>query len=223
VIIAINVAVFFWVAAGDSSTILSAFGGSQPSTRQIELGLNRGVMVVTPDHDWYRLVTSGFLHFGLIHIAFNMYLLYLLGNLLEPALGRVRFALLYFAALLGGSAGVLLLSSPRDFGISGGASGAVFGLMGAATIALYRQGVNILQTPIGRLLVINLVFTFLVPNIAIGGHLGGLVAGTICGAVMLAPKWKPVPNWVTYAAPVIVIVVALAISYWSVTSPTITR
>jgi membrane associated rhomboid family serine protease len=217
VIIAINIAVFVWVAAGDTSTIFAGFGGSEVSSREGELGLSRGVMVVTPDHDWYRLVTSGFLHFGIIHIAFNMYLLYLLGNLLEPVLGRVKFALLYFASLLGGSAGVLLLSHKLEFSISGGASGAVFGLMGAATIAMHRQGVNILQTGLGRLLVFNLVLTFLVPNISIGGHLGGLAAGTVCGAIMLSPKWKPVPDWLKYATPVVVMVVAVAISMWRVT------
>src|SRR5262245_61704208 len=208
IIIAINVAVFAWVAVGDASTIFSGFGGGHPSERQVQLGLSRGIMVLTPDHDWYRLITNGFLHFGVIHIAFNMYLLWLLGNLLEPALGRVKFALLYFASLLGGSAGVLILSGVFDPSISGGASGAVFGLMGAAAIAMHQRGANIFQTPIGRLLILNLVLTFLIPNISKGGHVGGLIAGTICGAIMLAPNWKRVSNWARYATPIIVMLVS---------------
>ena len=215
VLIAINVSIFLWVAAEDASTVLGGFGGGgQISKRQFDLGLNRTVLHTY--HDWYQLVSSGFLHFGVIHLAFNMYLLYALGNMLEPVLGRVKFALLYFAALLGGSAGVLLLTPMNDFAITGGASGAVFGLMGAAAIAMHRQGVNILQTPIGRLLLLNLVFTFVISGVSIGGHLGGLVAGTACGAVMLAPKWKPIPEWVKYAMPTAVIVFSIATSVWRV-------
>ena len=99
-------------------------------------------------------MTSGFLHFGIIHLAFNMLLLFQLGNLLEPAIGRVRFALLYFAALLAGSAGALILSPNA---LSGGASGAVFGLMAAAFVGLRNRGVNPFSTGIGSVLVINLV------------------------------------------------------------------
>ena len=168
------------------------------------------VTVFAEPHEWYRLVSSGFLHFGILHLALNMYLLYLLGQMLEPELGRTRFALLYFAALLGGSLGVVLLGGGS---ISGGASGAVFGLMGAATLSMYRRGINIMQTGIGRTLAINLVLTLLLNKyISVGGHLGGVVAGGICGAVMMAPKWKPVPVWATYAAPLAVGVLSVVAS-----------
>ena len=112
----------------------------------------------------------------------------------------------------GGSAGVLLLAGSNDRAITGGASGAVFGLLAAAAIAMHREGINIMQTGIGRALVINLVFTFVIPGISIGGHLGGIVAGAACGAVMLAPKWKPVPNWAKFATPVAVGILAVVIS-----------
>lgn len=217
-IIAINVAVFIWVAAGDSASL----SGSGPTERQFEIGLNRiqlreGLRYARDSdaaspHEWYRLLTSGFLHFGIIHILLNMYLLYLLGQLLERSLGRLRFSMLYAASLLGGSAGVLLLT---DSGITGGASGAVFGLMGAAAISMHREGINIMNTGIGRTLAINLVITFVLGSslgISIGGHIGGLVAGTICGVVMLAPKWKPFPKWATYATPVAVSFAAVVIS-----------
>src|SRR3954452_19279605 len=89
------------------------------------------------DGEIWRLVTSGFLHAGLLHLLFNMYALYILGNLLEPALGKLRFGIVYFVSLLSGSFAVLLLS-PNEFTL--GASGAVFGLMGAAVVALRHHG-----------------------------------------------------------------------------------
>ncbi len=206
VIIGINLAVFIWIAINDASSL----GNGGVTQQQADLALNRGYMNLYGEY--YRLVTSGFLHFGVLHLGLNMWLLYLLGQMLEPALGRVKFSLLYTAGLLGGSAGALLLMSLTNNSATGGASGAVFGLMAAATISLHRQGINILQTGIGRTLLINLAFTFLVPGISIGGHLGGIVAGTICGAVMLAPKWKPVPKWATYATPIAVSAIALVVS-----------
>jgi len=206
VLIAINIAVFVWVAIDDTAAI----GGGRVTARQGELALNLRVINLTDE--WYRLVTSGFLHFGILHIAINMYLLYQLGQMLERSLGRMKFGLLYTAGLFGGAAGVLLLSSATERSATGGASGAVFGLMAAAAISLHRQGINIFQTGIGMTLLINLGFTFLVPGISIGGHLGGMVAGAVCGAVMLAPKWKPVPKWARYATPVAVSLVAVAIS-----------
>ena len=108
---------------------------------QFDLGLAGPFLPSTGE--WYRLVTAGFLHFGIIHLAFNMLLLFQLGQLLEPAIGRVRFGLLYFAALLGGSAGALLL---QPNALHGGASGAVFGLMGAAFVGMRNRGVNPFST-----------------------------------------------------------------------------
>jgi len=111
-----------------------------------------------------------------------MVLLYQLGAMLEPALGRVRFVALYAAALLSGSFGVLLIS---PLALTAGASGAVFGLFGAAAVGLHQRGRNVLQTSVGLLLVINLVLTFVIPGISIGGHVGGLIGGGLVGAVML--------------------------------------
>ena len=134
------------------------------------------------DGEWYRLVTSGFVHAGLLHLAMNLLLLYRLGETLEPALGRVRFSILYFASLLTGSFGALLLS-PNAFTV--GASGAVYGLLGALAVGLRSRGVSVWQSGIGSLLVVNLLITFLVPGISIGGHLGGLVGGALLGARLL--------------------------------------
>ncbi len=133
--------------------------------------------------EWYRLVTGGFLHASLIHIGFNMLLLYFLGRLLEPALGTPRFLVLYFASLLAGSFGALLLD-PNALTV--GASGAVFGLAGATFVIARGRGMDAIASEIGFLIVINLVFTFTMSNISAGGHLGGLAGGVICALAIVA-------------------------------------
>lgn len=135
--------------------------------------------------EWWRIATSGFLHFGVFHIAMNMYILFQLGRTFEEQIGRPRFAAMYFAAMAGGSAGALLL---EPYGLTGGASGAVFGLAGAAVVALKARGVPFGQTQWGPMLAINLVITFTIPGISKGGHLGGLLFGGIAGYLVLNPK-----------------------------------
>lgn len=173
------------------------------------LGSDGRTYVIAAPGQLYRLVTSGFLHYGGIHLAANMYFLYVLGPMLEPPLGRIRFALLYVASLLGGSLGVILLDSGN---LTAGASGAVFGLLAAASVALWRRGVNPLSTNIGSLLIMNLFLTFYIRGISIGGHIGGAIAGALCATVMLAPGHKPVPKWATYATPVAVGALSVAAS-----------
>jgi membrane associated rhomboid family serine protease len=133
--------------------------------------------------EWYRMLTSGFLHANLIHIGFNMFLLFMLGRLLEPALGTPRFVILYFSSLLAGSFGALLMD-PNALTV--GASGAVFGLFGAGFLIARERGMNSLAGELGFLIVINLVLSFTVRGISAGGHLGGLVGGLICGAAIIA-------------------------------------
>jgi membrane associated rhomboid family serine protease len=133
--------------------------------------------------EWYRLVTAGFLHASVIHIGFNMLLLFFLGRLLEPALGTPRFLSLYFASLLGGALGALLLD-PNALTV--GASGAVFGLFGAGFVIARDRGITDLATQLGFLIVFNLVITFSISNISVGGHLGGLAVGLFCALVIVA-------------------------------------
>ena len=102
-------------------------------------------------------MTSGFLHVSLVHIGFNMLLLYFLGRLLEPALGTPRFLVLYFASLLAGSFGALLLD-PNALTL--GASGAIFGLAGATFVIARGRGMDAIAGQIGFLIVINLIFSF---------------------------------------------------------------
>jgi membrane associated rhomboid family serine protease len=140
--------------------------------------------------DWWRPVTAGFLHVGVLHVGFNMFLLWQLGGLLEPAVKRWSFAALYVMSLLGGSFLTLVLDNDA---VTVGASGAVFGLMAATFVAMRSRGINPFQTGIGPLIVINLVLTFAIPNISVGGHIGGLVAGGVGGWILweLGPRLGP--------------------------------
>jgi membrane associated rhomboid family serine protease len=134
------------------------------------------------EHQYWRLITSGFLHVDLLHIGFNMYLLYLLGLMLEPAIGSLRFAAVYFAALLAGSFGALLATADPTLG----ASGAIFGLMGAMVVELRARRLSVMESGIGGLIVINLILSFTLSGISVGGHIGGLVGGVLAGAALRA-------------------------------------
>jgi membrane associated rhomboid family serine protease len=129
-------------------------------------------------HEYWRLLTAGFLHAGLIHIGFNMYLLWMVGRMLEPAIGSVRFAVLYITSLLSGSFGALLLNAGS---VSVGASGAVFGIMGATVVVMRARGFDPRSSGLVPLIVINLILTFTIPGISAGAHVGGLIGGAIAG------------------------------------------
>ena len=133
---------------------------------------------ISVQHQYWRLVTAGFLHDGILHILFNMVFLYFIGIQLEPAIGRLNFAFIYGAALLGGSFGALLFTpdSPTI-----GASGAIFGLFGAMIVVAHSRGISIWQSGLGIVLLVNLIYSVSVSGISLGGHLGGLVSGLICG------------------------------------------
>jgi membrane associated rhomboid family serine protease len=131
--------------------------------------------------DWWTLLTSAFLHRGPFHLLSNMLALWILGSILEPVLGHWRFGLVYFVALFCGSLGVLIV----DSGASAGASGAVFGLMGAAAVVARSRGLNLMQSGLGLWLGINLLITFTIPNISIGAHIGGLIGGALAGLVLV--------------------------------------
>jgi membrane associated rhomboid family serine protease len=138
--------------------------------------------------EYYRLVTGGFLHANVIHIAFNMLALWQLGLLLEPAFGRLRFALVYAVSLLAGSLGVVLLHPNQP---TVGASGAVFGLMGFAFMAMRSRGIDPFSTGLGGTIIINLIITFTLSSyISVGGHVGGLIGGALCGWILtdIGPK-----------------------------------
>ena len=129
-------------------------------------------------HQYYRLFTSAFLHDGLLHILFNMWFLYVVGPALEGAIGRWNFLAIYVTALFAGAFGALLFE-PQSSTV--GASGAEFGLLGALIVVAHYRGISIWQSGLGATLLINIIFSLSIPEISIGGHLGGVVAGFACG------------------------------------------
>jgi len=176
VLIAINVIVFLVEIAQGAGGLFN----EQNSRFVFDYGLY-GPSVA--EGEWYRLVTAGFLHANFIHIGFNMLLLFFLGRLLEPALGTPRFLALYFASLLAGSFGALVLE-PNSFGI--GASGAIFGLAGATFVIARGRGMDALAGQIGFLIIFNLIFSFTSRHVSVGAHLGGLIGGVICALAIVA-------------------------------------
>ena len=166
-LIGINVAVFL-------ISIAQGSGGFEPAQSFINRWALNGFAV--SEGEWYRLITSAFLHASVIHIAFNMLMLWWFGQALESALGRVRFIGVYLVSALAGSAGALLLSG--EFVNTVGASGAVFGILGAGLV-LERKQVYVFGGGALFVVILNVAFTFAVSNISIGGHLGGLAGGML--------------------------------------------
>ncbi|MGD1051312.1 MAG: rhomboid family intramembrane serine protease [Solirubrobacteraceae bacterium] len=174
-LIAINVIVFL----AEGSGVFTLTGSTNNSWL-----LNHGLLVAPyirtssayqiPAHEYYRLVTSGFLHLDFLHIGLNMYVLYWVGRLLEPAIGRRRFLAIYFTGLLAGSLGVVIVS---PLSATAGASGAIFGLMGAAFWEAHQRGAIQVRNQLVLLIVINLVLTLSIPGVSVGAHVGGLIGG----------------------------------------------
>jgi membrane associated rhomboid family serine protease len=176
VLIALNVAVYLAEVASGSGGFYEIHG----SSLVFDYGLF-GPLV--GEGEWYRIVTSAFLHEGLWHIGGNMILLFFLGRILEPGVGTPRFVAIYAVSLLAGSFGALLLSPDA---LSYGASGAVFGVLGATFVVARGRGVDALASSVGILILLNLAISFGVPGISIGAHLGGLVAGVLCALLIVA-------------------------------------
>jgi membrane associated rhomboid family serine protease len=175
-LIAVNV-VAFLAELVSGTNAASGIGGGSDLIRHGALS-----RATVANGDYWQLITSGFLHAGFIHLAFNMYALYILGQILEPLVGHVRFALIYFVSLLAGSFGALLLTK---HGFTVGASGAVFGLMGAAILALRSRGFDPMQSGLPLFLGINLLLSFTINGISVGGHIGGLIGGSLAAIVLL--------------------------------------
>ena len=180
-LIAVNVAVYLLGAVADKS--VGPGGGAESFFARFALY----TPFVGAQGEWYRLITSGFMHAGLLHLGFNMWALYALGPTLETILGRARYLLLYAASLLGGGLGVVLLFGANE-GATVGASGAIFGIFGAYAIVELSRGINPLQSAIGMTIGINLVLTFAINGISIGGHIGGLLAGCAGAGILLLGK-----------------------------------
>ena len=183
--------------------------------------LERALVLFSPavaDGDWYRLLTSAFLHYGPTHILFNMWALYVVGPPLEAALGRLRFTSLYLVSALGGSVLVYLLSSLGAQ--TAGASGAIFGLFGATFVVGKKLNLDV-RWVIG-LIALNLAFTFIIPlvssqNISWQGHIGGLVTGAaVAAAYAYAPRKNR--NAVQIGATVGVLLLFVVLIWWRTAS-----
>jgi membrane associated rhomboid family serine protease len=171
-LIALNAVIYAWTAVQAGNPMYNSLSGLFR-----EWALVPGLVQAG---EWWRVVTSGFLHIGPIHLLFNMVALWVLGRDLERVLGRGRFLGVYFVSLLGGAAAVMLFDAP-DATVAG-ASGAVFGLMGALVVVLRR-----LRLPAGQvigLIAINVLIST-IPGISLTGHLGGLVVGAVATAALV--------------------------------------
>lgn len=179
VLIAINVVVYVITAAQGGG--LNLPGGQLFADWALQ-----GAIISTGE--WWRVVTAMFLHGSLLHLAFNMFALYWLGNIIEDALGTPRFLLVYVVSGLAGSAGALWFSSA--FAVTVGASGAIFGLIGALLILEYlATGSFMGQAMI--LILVNFAFTFAVPGISKGGHIGGLIGGIVATYALMRYRHGP--------------------------------
>ena len=163
--------------------------------------------------DWWRLLTACFLHVGIWHIAVNMYALWWLGSVVEGAIGSLRFALLYIGSGLAGSAGALIWNPHAP---TVGASGAIFGMLGAGLLLEWRV-TGKLVGGFAVMILINLAFTFGFSSfISVGGHVGGLIGGLAGTAIILARRGYPQTDAVTIAGLVGVGVASIVVAYLKV-------
>ena len=176
ILIGLNVAVFL---------IGLVSSGLAPRLGLFYSGLYNGEPIGVADGEWWRLLTATFLHVSLFHLLLNMYALWILGQALEPVLGRWRFTALYFISALAGSAVSLLALPPGTMSL--GASGAVFGLFGALFVIMRRLGRDL--SGLIAVLAINVVLVFIFSGIDWRAHLGGLVTGSfLAAAFAYAPR-----------------------------------
>jgi membrane associated rhomboid family serine protease len=200
-LIGLNVALFAYIYLRDAT--ISGNGNTA-----FNLGLTGPAL---QNGDWWRLFTYSTVHFGIVHLGFNMLILWLVGKTFEPGTGPIRFATIYFVSVLGGAAGALIATPTA---LTGGASGGIFGVAAAATLVMHRRGVRFWDTGFGPLLVLNLGLGFLEPNISIGGHIGGLIAGALCAEAMMRARKINMPA-LGYVGAAIVGLVSIAVAFYA--------
>jgi membrane associated rhomboid family serine protease len=196
-IVAINVLVF--VAELATGSGFGSVGGTV-----FEKGALYGPLIAS-NHEYWRLLSGGFLHAGFLHIAFNMYFVWMVGSSLEPALGRARFIGLYLAALLCGSFGALLVTPDTA---TVGASGAAFGLLAALIVEARSRGIDLWQSGLLPIALINFVFTFTFGGISVGGHIGGFAGGLLVGILFDQADRRRLPRWVSLVGCALVAIAA---------------
>lgn len=191
-LIAINVVLFGLSFVGGIDQVAQDYGMFPPA--------------IAVNGEYWRLLTSAFLHGGILHILFNMYVLFVIGQILERILGHVRYVVLFLVAALGGAVASYMFSDILT--VSVGASGAIFGLMGALVVAGRRLRFDITQVLV--LLVINVVIGFMSPGVDWRAHLGGLVVGAAVAAVFVFAPPKGRIMWQTLGVGGIVAVLVVA-------------
>lgn len=189
-----NVLAFVWEIVIAGPGMLSLMGGGNEE-RVLQLGALAPADVLV-NHEWWRILTSAFLHQGLAHIGVNMFSLWILGRFIEAAVGSPRMAVIYFVSLIASGLGVVYLSPPANATVHTlGASGAIFGLFGALFAIGFKlgpPGMQLIRANIG-ILVINLIFTFAVPGISWQAHVSGLAAGFLLTLLIYAPPRRVAP------------------------------
>jgi len=202
-LIAANLVGFFAIRSGGGRVLDALALLPQSSTRgfqEVE-GVSGGA--------YWQVLTSAFSHYDVLHLGFNMLALYFLGPMLEQVLGRLRFLAVYFVSAFTASAAVMLVSNPNSQTL--GASGAIFGLMGALVVVAFKVKADLRQ--ILFWLGLNLVFTFYnTGSISWQGHLGGLIGGALTAAIIVyAPrKRREVIQWTGIALVLVVALVVIA-------------
>ncbi|MEE2032256.1 rhomboid family intramembrane serine protease [Rhodococcus chondri] len=178
VLIALNV-VIFGITAAQSGSVMN---NEQASRLFLDWAL--WPPMIAASGDYIRILGSGFLHFGILHLAVNMFALWIIGRDTELVLGRARYLAVYLVSILGGSAAVMMLQTDA---VTAGASGAVFGLLGAQAVILLRMRRS--PAPVLTIVALNVFISITIPGISLWGHLGGLVAGALATAALLyAPQ-----------------------------------
>lgn len=190
-LIVLNVIGYLWEISVGGPGMLSGFGGA--GTERV---LSEGALIpaaVLQNGQWWRIVTGGFLHAGLLHIGVNMMSLWFLGRFIELALGSWRMLLVYMVSLVASGLGVVFFSNPLVATV--GASGAIFGLFGALFaigFKLGKPGMELVRANVG-ILVLNLIITFTVPQISWQAHLAGLLAGFVLTYAIYFPPRRVAP------------------------------
>lgn len=188
-LVVVNVIVYLWEVMVTHGAMLSV----SPDPNSTQIVLEAGALApfqVTQMHEYWRIVTSAFLHEGILHIAVNMYSLYVLGRFVEPVLGSARMLIVYAVSMICSGMGVVYLSASPDVATLG-ASGAIFGIFGALFAVGFkfgRRGMDLVKSML-PILIVNLVFTFAIPNISWQAHVCGLLAGFLLTfAIYFPPK-----------------------------------
>jgi len=190
-LIFVNVIAYLWEIKVAGFGMLSLSGSNGIATVLQDGALWPSAVLI--DHQWWRLITAGFLHAGLLHIGVNMMSLWFLGRFIEQIAGPVRMLLIYAVSLVASGIGVVFLSGPDAATV--GASGAIFGLFGALFaigLKLGRPGMDLIRSNIG-ILVLNLIITFTVPAISWQAHVSGLLAGFILTFLVYFPPRRVAP------------------------------